>query len=220
MTGLVRVDAPSGASRAGRRVCHLRRLRIHGSMFLRNVDTAPRLHVADETSSGHGANSSWARLACQMPFVCVASAMEGAADAASEFVGTETPAGCGLSAGTAGCPLDMGTGDCTADCGVTSREARTAALIASRTFSARRVRLTTGRSTLTPVAQTREPAVGPSASSSNTHARPTPVKISPEMEFAHSQKQAPITANTTPGIITRYRHERLGQTTIHSRSRK
>ena len=103
MTALVRADAPSGADKVDRRAYLLRPLRIHGRTFLRNVDTALPLHVADETSSEHGADSSWARLASQKPFVCEASAMEGTADADSEFVWTETPAGCRLGMGTVGC---------------------------------------------------------------------------------------------------------------------
>ena len=162
MTDLVRADPPSGADTVDRLVCRLRPLRIHGRMFLRRLDTAMPLHVAGETSSEHGANSSprlcrMVRLACQKPFVTEPSAMEEAADAAWELVWTETAAACIA----------------------TSREARSAASIVSRTLRARRVRFTKGRSTLTPVVRTRDPAVGPSASSSITHARPMPVKIAP-----------------------------------------
>jgi len=162
VTDLVRADAPSGADTVDRRVCPLRLLRIHGRMFLRKLDTAMPLHAADETSSEHGANSSprlcrMVRLACQKPFVTEPSAMEEAADAASEFLWRETAVGCIA----------------------TSRDARSAASILSRTLRTRRVRFTKGRSTLTPVERTRDPAVGPSASSSITHARPMPVKIAP-----------------------------------------
>ena len=55
MTALARADAPSGADTADRPACLLRRLRIHGRMFLRNADSALPLHAADETSSEHGA---------------------------------------------------------------------------------------------------------------------------------------------------------------------
>lgn len=124
--------------------------------------------------------------------------MEGAADAVSELVWTETPAGCRLGMGTAGCI-------------VTSREAQTAASIVLRTLRARRVRFTNGRSTLTPVARTRDTAVGPSASSSTTHAKPMPVKIAPEVEFTHCHRQVPRAASSTPGTIRRHSHKRLGQ---------
>jgi len=188
---------------ADTRVCPLRPLRIPDRMFLRIGDTALPLHVADETNSGHGADSPStrcrvARLAYQRPFVSELSATEGAAAVASEFIWVETTAGCIA----------------------TPREARSAASILLRTLGARRVRLTNGMSMLTPVARTRDPAVGPSASSSNNHATPMPVKISPAMEFAHCQRPAPRAINNTPGIIMRSRHERLGQTTMHSRSRK
>src|SRR5579862_572711 len=133
--------------------------------------------------------------------------MEGVADGASEFVWTEVPAGCALGIGTAGSML-------------TSRDARTAASMAARTLLARRVRLTNGRSLLAPVVRTREPAVGPSASSSKTQAAAIPMKIAPAVEFVHCHRAAPRAANSTPGIIRRNSHERLGHTIMLSRSRK
>src|SRR3954451_11599968 len=202
----VRADGPFGANMADRRPYPLRRSRIHGRMFLRNVDIALLLRAADETSIERGANSAWARLAYQKSFVGDASAREGVADTASEFVGMGTPVVC--------------SGTRTAGCMVTSREARTAASIASRTLPARRVRFTNGRSTLTPVMRTRDAAVGPSASSSSAHTTPMIMKIAPEVEFTQYQKELPTPANNTPGIISRSRHERLGQTKIDSKSRK
>jgi len=55
-------------------------------MFRRNVDTAPPLPVADETSNEHGASLSWrpfekVHLVFQEPFVCIAGATEVVADA-------------------------------------------------------------------------------------------------------------------------------------------
>src|ERR1700690_2735614 len=99
MTSLVRVDAPSGEDKVDTQVCPLRPLRIPDRMFLRNGDTALPLHVADETNSENGADSSStrcrvARLAYQKPFVSEPSAMEGAAAVASELIWVETTAGC------------------------------------------------------------------------------------------------------------------------------
>jgi hypothetical protein len=102
VTASVRADVPSVADTADKRVCPLRRLRIHGRMFRHNADTAPPLHVEDETSSEHGADSSWARLGRQKAFVGEASAMEAVAEVASEFVWAEIPAGCSVGMRTAG----------------------------------------------------------------------------------------------------------------------
>lgn len=203
----MRADAPSGANTGDRRACPLRPLRIRGRMFLRSADTELPLHVADETNSEHGANFLWAPLACQKSFDCEPFATEGAAGTASELVWTETAAGCRLGMGTVGCI-------------VTSREARTAASIAARTLLARRVRFTNGRSTLTPVVRTCDLAVGPRASSRTTHARPMPVKIAPAVEFTHCHREAPRAASNIPGMIRRHSHKWLGQTTMHSKSRK
>jgi len=103
-TASVRADAPSDADKAGRRAFPPHPLRILGRKFLRNAGTAQPLHAAGETGSAHGASLSRgvyrrARLACQEPFVCVASAMETVPDGASEFVRMESSAGWTLVTG-------------------------------------------------------------------------------------------------------------------------
>ena len=55
-------------------------------------------------------------------------------------------------------------------CSTMPRVARTAASILASTLWARRVRFTSGMSTLIPVVRTRDFAVGPRASSRSTHA--------------------------------------------------
>ena len=67
----------------------------------------------------------------------------------------------------------------------------------ARTLRARRVRFTNGRSTLAPVVEMCAAAVGPSASSTTTHARPTPPKIAPAVESTHFHKETPSAANST-----------------------
>jgi hypothetical protein len=107
VTPAVRADAPSGADKAGRRAFPPHPLRILGRKFLRNADTAPPLHAADETGSEHGASPPRrvcrrARLACQEPFVWVASAMETVPDGASELVCRMGSAGWALVTGAVG----------------------------------------------------------------------------------------------------------------------
>src|SRR5437899_6477690 len=100
--------------------------------------------------------------------------MELALEGASEFVCTGSSTDWALLTGTVGCSAPL----CAA---------RIAASILARTLRALRVRATNGRSTLAPVVRMRHPAVGPSASSANTHARPTPPKIAPVVESSHCQ---------------------------------
>src|SRR5262249_39064517 len=122
-TAARQAGAPSGADKAGRRAFPHRPSRILGRMFPCNADITPPLHAADETGSEHGASPSRRvclrmRLACQEPFVSVASAIKAVPD---EFVCTEGTVGWALVTGAFGCS----TG---------SREARTAASILARTF--------------------------------------------------------------------------------------
>jgi hypothetical protein len=192
-------DAPTGEDKADRRAFPPRPLRILGSKFHRNVGTGPPLHAAGETGSEHGASQSRrvcrrARLAYQEPFVCVASAMDAAPDGASNFVCTEGSAGWGL-------------GTEAVDCATSPRAARIAASILARTLRARRVRATNGRSTLAPVVQSRDFAVGPIASSAATQTTPKLAKIAPEKELTHCQNITPSAPNNTTGIISRHNHK-------------
>src|SRR5260370_479553 len=105
-------------------------------------------------------------------------------------------------------------------CSITPRVARTAASILARTFRARRVRFTSGKSMVAPVVRMLDLAVGPSASSNPAHARATLEKIAPAVEFTHCQRETPRAASSTAGIIRRHSHKRLGQTIMYSKSRK
>jgi hypothetical protein len=85
---LVRADTLTDANTVGRRAFPPRPLRIRGRRFLRSVGTLPPLPAADETSSEHGASSSRrvlgeGPLVSQEPFVGIAAAMEGVADASA-----------------------------------------------------------------------------------------------------------------------------------------
>src|SRR4029077_12093864 len=207
----VRADALTDANTVGRRAFPPRPLRIRGRTFLRSVGTLPPLPAADETCSEHGASSSrrvcgGGRLVCQEPFVGVAAAMEAGADA-SDLVGAWTSADEVMLAGAVGCSI-------------TPRVARTAASILARTFRARRVRFTSGKSMVAPVVRMLDLAVGPSASSNPAHARATLEKIAPAVEFTHCQRETPRAARSTAGIIRRHSHKRLGQTIMYSKSRK
>lgn len=205
----VRADTPACVDKAGRPFFPLRRLRIHGRTFLRNSGTAPPPHAGGEIGSGHGVVPSWrvyreARLECQEPFVWVTGAW--VTGAASELVGAEGSAACGLFIADVGCS-------------VTARTARAASSIFARTLRARRIRFTSGRSTVTPVVRMRASAVGPSTSSNANQLTPRPPKIAPGVRFTHCHKPIPSTTSST-GITNRNAHRRLGQITIDSRSRK
>ena len=53
-----------------------------------------------------------------------------------------------------------------------------------------------------------------------THAMPTLVKISPAMEFTHSQREAPRATSSTAGMTSRQSHKPLRHTITNSKSRK
>ena|SRR5947209_18259 len=139
-TPWVQLDVLSGANTVGKRAFHPRRSHIHDRRCHRSVGILPRLHVWDETSSVRGASPSRkvcgaVRLMRQKAFVCVAAEM-GAVTDDSEIAST-LDASEALRAGALGCSM-------------TTRAARTAASIVARTFCARRIRFTSGRSTVAP----------------------------------------------------------------------
>jgi hypothetical protein len=207
----LQVVGPDDADTVGKPVFPLLLLRIRGRTFRHSVGILPPLPATDETNTEHGASPSErlcvkVRLVCYEPFVSVAAVMEADADA-SDLVG--------LLGST--CEV-MVAGD--AGWSIPPPEALTAASILARTFLARRVRFTSGKSIVAPVVRRRELAVGPSASSNATHARAKPLKISPATAFAHSQSETPRAAPTTAGTINRHSHQRLGHTITYSRSRK
>jgi len=204
-------DVPSGEGTADTPTFLPRPLHIHDRTYLRNAGTSPPLHAVDETGSARHAGASRtvcraARLVCQEPFVCVASAMGTAAEP-PEADGEDGLTGSRLVTGAAGCEI-------------APRVVRTAASIFARTLRAPRVRLTKERSTLAPVVRMRDFAVGPNTSSNATHATPMPPKTAPVVRLAHCENARSSAANIAPGTISRHIHVRLGQTTIDSRSCK
>lgn len=105
MIASVQEAAPSAADMVDTRACHPHPLRIHGRTSLRNEDSALQLRARDGTSSVHGANSSWARLASQWAFAWEGSAIgesaiERTAGVASELAWTATSACCALATAT------------------------------------------------------------------------------------------------------------------------
>ena len=173
------------------------------------MDTLRPLLAMGEKGSGHVASSLptigvGIRLVSQEPFVCkvVTDPLADASDLSSRFGSNEA------------------TLNESVDCPAPWRAARTAASILVSTLRARRVRLTTGISTVVPVVRMLDRAVDPSASSSAIHARAMLQKTMPAVEFTHTQNAAPTAASTAAGTIKRHSHKRLGQTTIYSKSRK